>query len=1098
MAKPIARSYILITPKFDGLAKNINTALKGAESSVQAGSTGGKKFAAKFTQGVTSGISSKQVAIHGAISGVFQSATNKVLSSLSNSLGSAISRFDTLKNYPKTMQQLGYSAKEAQSSIRLMSERLQGLPTSLDQMVTTVKGLAVVTGDIDKATRAGLALNDMLLASGSNTQIANAAMEQFRQILSKGKPDMQDWKSLMVAMPGQIDMLAKSMLGADATATDLYNALGGGGHEAKVSTDQLLDAMIALDEQGSNALASFGDQAKQAQTGIGTALTNIHTSVTRGLADLLDAIGGENISSALASFKGAIDGTFKAVSSIIKENKGLFSAMAGAIGTIVQPATILATVIGGAVYAGVGKAQSAFQSISGTVQTATSAFKSFVPVPELAALNLDRQALASVNSAKSLAHVLVQSKEARTQMRSMGLSFADMAQKVEKANSGFGRAVTGFKRFGAALGSLGINPIALGLGVLTTAIGFVVNGIQEAAKKAAQFEKATTGMKSAADRAANLSSFSSTLNNVGKVAGTSALSVTQLTESISTHVDKMNEITSAAETQLTQLNTAQAIINEYAGKTGLTTEAQGKLTWALELVNKELGENITLSDAAKNEYKNAQGEVVNLKESINELIETKKSEAKTAAITESLTEAYKAQAEAAKTYAQAQKEYTERYEAGLKNARQMGLAQEDAARSAEAYASKTKEALDQAREAYDSTSTSIKSLETNLGDVETAARTTNDAFQEFANDNSALLQAALSNSGQSMSAFTDALRVLGADTNVLASLSTSKLLDLVNSWDGSTASMRDNLSRLGVAMHATSEQVYQALRGMGAAFESELKKSGVSLSDLAKALESAGVSAEDLNRIGARNLKSLASECNGNINSMISSIKNYNATPLIDKTGKVSINDAKLKDAQNNVYTWNGTRLVDKYGNAAVNDISLTDAQGNVWRWNGTALVSKDGTVRITQDGVSSAINARNDWNGSGWRNYVARATITTEHYIKTGRITAAYAEGGIRPHADGGIRKHADGSIVNKPVTGVPLDIVGEAGAEAIVPLTNKRYSYPFADTLVERMNQKMKSGNTYNITVDGHTLQQNDSIKQAFEYFINTLTRHYGMGAV
>ena len=42
--------------------------------------------------------------------------------------------------------------------------------------------------------------------------------------------------------------------------------------------------------------------------------------------------------------------------------------------------------------------------------------------------------------------------------------------------------------------------------------------------------------------------------------------------------------------------------------------------------------------------------------------------------------------------------------------------------------------------------------------------------------------------------------------------------------------------------------------------------------------------------------------------------------------------------------------------------------------------------------------------------------------------------------------------------------DIAGENGAEAIIPLTNKQYTRPFADTLAEQMLSRM-SGTTVNI---------------------------------
>lgn len=82
--------------------------------------------------------------------------------------------------------------------------------------------------------------------------------------------------------------------------------------------------------------------------------------------------------------------------------------------------------------------------------------------------------------------------------------------------------------------------------------------------------------------------------------------------------------------------------------------------------------------------------------------------------------------------------------------------------------------------------------------------------------------------------------------------------------------------------------------------------------------------------------------CNGNVNQMIGVIQNWNGTPFLDKDGKVTVDDAKLVDAQGNVYTWNGTDFVDKDGNVLVDDQNLVDAQGNVYTWNGTILTDKD------------------------------------------------------------------------------------------------------------------------------------------------------------
>lgn len=327
----VGSAYLTIIPKFKSLKASIDDALSAAGSN--AGTSVGERIGSNISRGIKRGesaVKSSSLAM-GAAMGAFSSIAQRAMDVLQEHIGSAVNRLDTLKNYPRVMQSLGFSSQEASSSITKMSDRLQTLPTRLDDMTNTVKGIAVITKDLDLATDAGLALNDMLLASGSNQMICNAAMEQFRQMLSKGKPDMQDWKSLMQAMPGQIDQLAKSMLGANATANDLYEALGGGGKKATISMDQLLHAMVKLDKNGGGSLTSFQAQAAEATGGINTSMSNLSNAFTKGLTSIMDAIGQKNIAGFLNSLKAAVDFTFRGIADVVKFVAPVFSTLAQSI-----------------------------------------------------------------------------------------------------------------------------------------------------------------------------------------------------------------------------------------------------------------------------------------------------------------------------------------------------------------------------------------------------------------------------------------------------------------------------------------------------------------------------------------------------------------------------------------------------------------------------------------------------------------------------------------------------------------------------------------------------------------------------------------------
>lgn len=303
------------------------------------------------------------------------------------------------------------------------------------------------------------------------------------------------------------------------------------------------------------------------------------------------------------------------------------------------------------------------------------------------------------------------------------------------------------------------------------------------------------------------------------------------------------------------------------------------------------------------------------------------------------------------------------------------------------------------------------------------------------------------------------------------------------------------LSEKSAEMATTVDAIKSVFDGWGDEVSAAFENSGVSADSFAAACAEAGISTETLHAVGSENFAKLMESCNGNVNQMIGVIQNWNGTPFLDKDGKVTVDDAKLVDAQGNVYTWNGTDFVDKDGNVLVDDQNLVDAQGNVYTWNGTILTDKDGKVVVDKGSLdqasskvksyndqkikdkkgsvkvdtSSIDNAQNKWAGTHFATKFA--TIVTRNVLSSVR---GKATGGIRTHADGGmVRYHANGgSIVNVPGTGYPLDMVGEDGAEAIVPLTNKRYAMPFVKMIAGEMGKQNGSHttiNNYTLTIDG-----------------------------
>ena len=230
------------------------------------------------------------------------------------SFNDAISRVDTINNYARVMGNLGISSKDAESSIKRLSDALTGLPTSLDDAALSVQRFTSANGNIKASTEMFLALNNAILAGGANMQIQQSALEQLSQAYAKGKPDMMEWRTALMAMPAQLKQVALAM--GYVSADQLGEALRNG----TVSMNEFMTTIIKLNKQGANGFKSFEEQARGSTGGIRTAITNLRTSITRALADIMNAIGQSNI----ADF---FNGIAKAINKVVPYIAGFVKAI---------------------------------------------------------------------------------------------------------------------------------------------------------------------------------------------------------------------------------------------------------------------------------------------------------------------------------------------------------------------------------------------------------------------------------------------------------------------------------------------------------------------------------------------------------------------------------------------------------------------------------------------------------------------------------------------------------------------------------------------------------------------------------------------------
>lgn len=293
------------------------------------GASMGSKFSTAFAAkiGVVSAITER----------VFTGAINLVR----NQIDDAITRADTLDRFPKVMEQMGYSASDAASAITKLRDGVMGVPTSLADVVSGTQRLVSVAKDVGKASDWTLAISNAMLSNGASAERASAAMEQFFQVVMRGKPMGQDWLTIMEVAPGVMEELAKSLGYTSATlGGDMYTAL----QQGTLSMEDFMAALVNMNENGTDNFAALSEVAKTATGGIETAITTMKQNISNALVAIIQEIGTENITAFIGGVKDAIVGLIGVIKNLmmfVKDNWSWLQYVAGAVVAFFAGATVI-------------------------------------------------------------------------------------------------------------------------------------------------------------------------------------------------------------------------------------------------------------------------------------------------------------------------------------------------------------------------------------------------------------------------------------------------------------------------------------------------------------------------------------------------------------------------------------------------------------------------------------------------------------------------------------------------------------------------------------------------------------------------------------
>ena len=371
-----------------------------------------------------------------------------------------------------------------------------------------------------------------------------------------------------------------------------------------------------------------------------------------------------------------------------------------------------------------------------------------------------------------------------------------------------------FSSAGGLSGKLGT--LAGSAGLAGLAIGGIALGIGAAIAAAVQFEHRFDGIDNAVKsfnsevgRSGALSSFSGQLDDIGKHGKIAEYSLDELATSVKKHSAAIRENNDAAEGTIAQLNTLQNVIGDSIGKTNLSAEENGKLEWALKTLADQYGINISKTDVLAGKYTDENGQVQDLKSSIDSLVEAKKKEARINAASKNLTEAYSAQIDAVKAYQSALQKlndtYQERYnhyydqvsDVELKNLGQTREQYASNAAKASANYVQLKGDVDKAKASLEDMNGQVKYLEAQMGDAASGALEFGDAIAALG---SKAIESA-TNAGLDITKLSESLQQAGVSVEQVSALGTDMFSALATASKGSVDDMVtsiQNLNALGI------------------------------------------------------------------------------------------------------------------------------------------------------------------------------------------------------------------------------------------------------------------------------------------------------------
>lgn len=247
--------------------------------------------------------------------------TRLATQSLVGDFSKIMSRYDIMSTFMEYMKLAGVESDAAADALQRVNDSILGLPIGLDESAQRLRRYQMFMGDIESATNLTIGLQKALYAGGANEQMRNTALYQIDRLLSSGElATAKQWMSLINGLGVSVRFLAEEM-GTDAGT--LASSLADG----SISTQQFLDALIALGEGSSEAARELDEALGIYKGTLESWISNIRFAAVRGgetilksLNSALTNIDGNGIVQYMERLRGAMNDMYKGIGGFITGN----------------------------------------------------------------------------------------------------------------------------------------------------------------------------------------------------------------------------------------------------------------------------------------------------------------------------------------------------------------------------------------------------------------------------------------------------------------------------------------------------------------------------------------------------------------------------------------------------------------------------------------------------------------------------------------------------------------------------------------------------------------------------------------------------------